>query len=61
MERHQRDLRIRRLAVACIYLLIIISLLSLFIVLKRQQREASPAKAPTVMVKNLVIVEDLVI
>ena len=40
MEKHQRHIRVRRIAIACIYLLLIISLLAIYIVTKRQQNLA---------------------
>ncbi len=47
MERHQRDLRIRRVAIACIYLLIIICLVAFYIVINRQPHKPAPPKTET--------------
>lgn len=46
MERHQRHLRIRRIAVACIYIILLISLLAIFIVSK-QKKHNPPGKPST--------------
>ena len=45
MERHQRDLRIRRLTVACIYILIIISLMAVYLITRKHEQRAAPVKA----------------
>lgn len=38
MERHQRDLRIRRVAIACIYILIFTCLLAMYILVKKTEK-----------------------
>lgn len=38
MERHQRDLRIRRIAIACIYVLIFTCLIAMYIIVKKAEK-----------------------
>jgi hypothetical protein len=49
MKKHHRDLRIRRLTIVLIYVLMIIAILAIFIVVKRdeQQRKVQPERSPS--------------
>lgn len=47
MEKHQRHLKIRRIAIACIYLLIFICLIAVYVVVKRAEKATPPPAART--------------
>jgi uncharacterized membrane protein len=47
MERHERDVRIRRVVKAFIFFLIILALLILFVIVSRLEQKETPGKAVT--------------
>lgn len=54
MKRHHRDLRIRRLTIAMIYLLLIIALVGFFMIMKKEeQRRRMPATPPATAMASL--------
>jgi hypothetical protein len=46
MKRHRRDLRMRRLTIALIYLLIIIAVTVLFIIVKKEEQQRNMPSTP---------------
>lgn len=53
MERHERGIKLRRIAVAAIYFLIIISLLILFLIVRWQEQKQNSVKQESALVVKI--------
>ena len=53
MERHQRDLLIRRIAIACIYVLIFTCLIAMYIIVKRSEKTPLPKTDRTAVTASI--------
>jgi uncharacterized membrane protein (DUF485 family) len=47
MEKHQRHIRVRRIAIACIYLVIFICLIAMYVIVKRAEKGSPKASEQT--------------